>query len=125
MVADVQTHISPTKRRMPKWDRAVGSLHDTLQYGVRVSTVYPQNARQGSRVDRGGWSGSAVRDTLITIWGLVAHRRLGLSDAEIVQAVQGLTPADLEAAWEYAAANGAEIDEAIRANEEGEEGFVE
>ena len=25
MVADVQTQISPTKRRMPKWDRAVGS----------------------------------------------------------------------------------------------------
>jgi uncharacterized protein (DUF433 family) len=36
-----------------------------------------------------------------------------------------LTPADLEAAWEYAAANLAEIDRAIRENEEGAAGFVE
>jgi uncharacterized protein (DUF433 family) len=68
---------------------------------------------------------ACVRDTRITVWGLVAYRRLGLSDAEILQAVQGLTQADLEAAWEYAAANAAEIDRAIRDNEEGEEGFVE
>jgi uncharacterized protein (DUF433 family) len=36
-----------------------------------------------------------------------------------------LTLADLEAAWEYAAANLAEIDRAIRENEEGQAGFVE
>ena len=42
-----------------------------------------------------------------------------------VTKVQGLTIADLEAAWEYAAAHAEEIDESIRANEAGEEGFVE
>jgi uncharacterized protein (DUF433 family) len=68
---------------------------------------------------------ACVRDTRITVWGLVAYRRLGLSDDQILQAVQGLTPADLEAAWEYAAANPEEVDRAIRENEEGEEGFVE
>jgi hypothetical protein len=47
-----------------------------------------------------------------------------MSDADIMRAVEGLTPADLDAAWEYAAAQEQEIDEAIRANEEGEEGFV-
>jgi uncharacterized protein (DUF433 family) len=36
-----------------------------------------------------------------------------------------LTAADLEAAWDYAAGHPAEIDEAIRTNEEGEEGLVE
>ena len=66
-----------------------------------------------------------VRDGRITVWGLVGYRRLGMSNAQIMQAVQGVTPADLEAAWEYAAAHPDEIDEAIRANEEGEEGFVE
>jgi uncharacterized protein (DUF433 family) len=66
-----------------------------------------------------------MRDMRITVWGLVAYRRLGMSDAEIMAAVQGLTPVDLEAAWEYAAAHPDEVDEAIRANEEGEEGFVE
>jgi uncharacterized protein (DUF433 family) len=67
---------------------------------------------------------ACVRDTRITVWGLVAYRRLGLPDHEILKAVQGLTPADLEAAWEYAASHADEIDEAIRANEEGEEGLV-
>jgi uncharacterized protein (DUF433 family) len=68
---------------------------------------------------------ACVRDTRITVWGLAAYRRLGMSDAEILRAIQGLTPADLEAAWEYAAANAEEIDRDIRENEEGEEGFVE
>ena len=68
---------------------------------------------------------ACVRDSRITVWGLVGYRRLGMSDAQIMEATQGVTPADLEAAWEYAAAHPDEIDEAIRANEEGEEGFVE
>jgi uncharacterized protein (DUF433 family) len=68
---------------------------------------------------------ACLRDTRITVWGLVAYRRLGMSAGEIIHAVQGLTPADLEAAWEYAAAHPQEIDEAIRMNEEGDEGFVE
>jgi len=50
---------------------------------------------------------------------------LGASDAEIQNAYPSLTPADLEAAWEYAAANAEEIDVAIRENEAGEEGSVE
>jgi uncharacterized protein (DUF433 family) len=57
--------------------------------------------------------------------GLVSYRRLGMADADILQAVQGLTEQDLQAAWEYAAAHPEEIDQAIRENEEGEEGFVE
>ena len=76
------------------------------------------------KTDRCGGD-ACLRDTRITVWGLVAQRRLGLSDAEIVEAVRGMSSADLEAAWDYAAANKGEIDEAIRANEEGEEGFVE
>ena len=68
---------------------------------------------------------ACVRDSRITVWGLVAYRRLGMSDGEIMHAVQGATAADLEAAWEYADSHRDEIDEAIRANEEGEVGFVE
>jgi uncharacterized protein (DUF433 family) len=68
---------------------------------------------------------ACIRDTRITVWGLVAYRRLGMSNGEIMRAVQGVTSADLEAAWEYAASHSGEIDEAIRANEAGEEGFVE
>jgi hypothetical protein len=32
---------------------------------------------------------ACVRDTCITVWGLAAYRRLGLSDDEIRQAVVG------------------------------------
>ena len=91
----------------------------------------PEGARVGihlnwisKKPDRCGGD-ACVRDSRITVWGLVAYRRLGFSDAKIIEAVQGLTPADLEAAWEYAAVNEAEIDEAIRANEDGDEGLVE
>jgi uncharacterized protein (DUF433 family) len=59
-----------------------------------------------------------VRGTRITVWGLVAYRRLGRSDTEILRAVQGLTPADLEAAWDYYTQHSEEIDRAIREEEE-------
>jgi uncharacterized protein (DUF433 family) len=68
---------------------------------------------------------ACIRGTRITVWGLVSYRRLGMSDADILRAVQGLTAADLQAAWDYAAAHAEEIDRDIRENEEGEEGFVE
>jgi uncharacterized protein (DUF433 family) len=48
-----------------------------------------------------------------------------MSDSEILAAIQGLTPDDLQAAWDYAGENPAEIDRVIQENEEGEEGFVE
>ena len=100
--------------------------------GVVVpNSPLPEGARVGihlswisKKPDRCGGD-ACVRDTRITVWGLAAYRRLGLADAEIAQSVQGLTAADLEAAWSYAASNEVEIDAAIRANEEGEEGFVE
>jgi uncharacterized protein (DUF433 family) len=76
------------------------------------------------RPDRCGGD-ACVRDTRISVWGLVAFRRLGLTDAEIIAAVQGVTATDLESAWEYAAANSAEIDQAIHENESGEDGVVE
>lgn len=61
---------------------------------------------------------ACIRGTRITVWGLASWRRLGLSDPDIMERVQGLTQADLEAAWQYAAAHPEEIEEAIRLNEE-------
>lgn len=43
---------------------------------------------------------------------------MGLSDARIVEAIHGLTPADLTMAWDYQARNSTEIDEEIRRNRE-------
>jgi len=48
----------------------------------------------------------------------VHYRQLGLSDQRILEVIQGLTPDDLASAWEYYASHPAEIEEAIRRNEE-------
>lgn len=69
------------------------------------------------RSDRCGGD-ACIRDTRITVWGLVEWRRLGLADGEILRRVRGLTPADLQVAWQYAAAHPEEIDQAIRENAE-------
>jgi hypothetical protein len=48
-----------------------------------------------------------------------------MADAQILAAVQGLTPGDLEAAWEYVSHHPDEIEQAIRDNEAGVEGLVD
>ena len=68
---------------------------------------------------------ACIRETRIPVWVLVNYRRLGASDADILRAYPSLNSADLEAAWDYAAANLAEIDRDISENEEGKAGFVE
>jgi uncharacterized protein (DUF433 family) len=59
-----------------------------------------------------------IRKTRITVWGLVERRNLGLSDAEILENLPDLTPADLAVAWDYDAQHREEIDQAIRENEQ-------
>ena len=60
---------------------------------------------------------ACIRRTRITVWGLVAYRRLGVSDAELLINFPGLNQADLDLAWEYAHANPAEIEQAIADND--------
>ena len=60
---------------------------------------------------------ACIRNTRITVWGLVNSRRLGLTDDQILMNVVGLTPEDLNAAWDYYREHPAEIDEDIRDNE--------
>jgi uncharacterized protein (DUF433 family) len=68
---------------------------------------------------------ACIRETRIPVRVLVNYRQLGASEGDILRAYPSLNPSDLEAAWTYAAANGGEIDHAIRENEAGEEGLVE
>jgi uncharacterized protein (DUF433 family) len=60
---------------------------------------------------------ACIRKTRITVWGLVNARRLGAADEEMLKSVVGLTPDDLDAAWDYYRQHPAEIDEDIRENE--------
>jgi hypothetical protein len=48
----------------------------------------------------------------------VLSRKLGAPDDRILENIVGLSSADLEVAWDYYCENRAEIDEAIRVNEE-------
>ncbi len=60
---------------------------------------------------------ACIRNTRITVWGLVNSRRLGGADEQILANTVGLTPEDLRAAWEYYREHRAEIDDDIQANE--------
>ena len=68
---------------------------------------------------------ACIRGTHIPVWVLANSRRQGASDHDILLAYPSLRATDLEAAWEYSAANPEEIQLAILENEAGEEGFVE
>ena len=68
---------------------------------------------------------ACIAGTRIPVWILVNYRRLGGSEADLLRDYPSLTSADLESAWEYAAAHTDEIDRAIRENEAGNEGLVE
>ena len=56
---------------------------------------------------------ACIRNTRITVWGLVERQQGGLSDAELLRRIPGLTKADLEAAWNYYAAHRPEIDQTM------------
>ena len=61
---------------------------------------------------------ACIRNTRITVWGLVQGRRLGFTEAQQLDNIRGLTPTDLQAAWDYYASHQAEIEHDIRQNEE-------
>lgn len=61
---------------------------------------------------------ACIRGSRIAVWGLAEWRQLGKSDDWLLENYPGLTASDLAAAWEYAASNPAEIENAIRANAE-------
>lgn len=59
---------------------------------------------------------ACIRDTRITVWGLVEYRRLGKSDSQLLESIAGLTECDLAEAWRYAKSHPLEIEAAIREN---------
>lgn len=62
---------------------------------------------------------ACIRNTRVTVWGLVNSRRLGATDDELLKTIGGLTPDDLRVAWEYYTAHPDEIEQSIRENEQG------
>jgi uncharacterized protein (DUF433 family) len=76
------------------------------------------NVWQGIEKTSGVCGGDArIANTRIPIWSLINYRRLGASDARILQDFPHLKAEDLVNAWAYADAHPEEIEEAIRRNE--------
>ncbi len=78
-------------------------------------------ARLGSGIETtpGVCGGDArIVGTRIPVWSLEGYRQLGLSEAQILSAFEGLRAADLVNAWAYVAEHQDEIERQIRENEE-------
>jgi uncharacterized protein (DUF433 family) len=61
---------------------------------------------------------ACIRNTRIPVWVLVQARRLGCSEAEILENYPMLSRADLTNVWLYASQNSTEIEQVIRENDE-------
>jgi uncharacterized protein (DUF433 family) len=62
---------------------------------------------------------ACIGNRRIAVWMLVQAKRLGMTDEQIrLRYEEPLSEAELAAAWEYYARHQAEIDQAIRENEE-------
>jgi uncharacterized protein (DUF433 family) len=85
--------------------------------GVSTGRIEKISNRQGGD--------ACLAGTRIPVWILENCRRLGMADAGILQAYPSLTAGDLNAAWDYVAANRDEINRAIQENEQGASGFAE
>jgi uncharacterized protein (DUF433 family) len=59
-----------------------------------------------------------IAGTRIPVWTLEQYRRLGLSEAQILNAFPGLRAADLVNAWAYVASHTGDIERQILENEE-------
>ena len=60
---------------------------------------------------------ACIRRTRIAVWMLVLDRKLGLSDAAVLDEHPTLTQTDLDAAWDYYRANPVEIEQCIWFND--------
>jgi uncharacterized protein (DUF433 family) len=86
---------------------------------IQILTRNLSNGSLGIKKTSGVCGGDAcIGNTRIPVWSLVSDRRLGMSDARILEAFPDLSAADLVNAWAYADAYAEEIEQAIRENEE-------
>src|SRR6476646_6512458 len=58
-----------------------------------------------------------IGDTRIPVWLLVRARKQGTSDTELLDSYPSLTPADLDAGWDYYREHPVEIEQAIWFND--------
>ncbi|MFN0078688.1 MAG: DUF433 domain-containing protein [Prosthecobacter sp.] len=106
---------------LPAWLRP-GRSHVLLvmaDSGSASRAGYVQEAAQGIEKTENICGGDAcIASTRIPVWTLEQSRRLGSTEAELLDAYPSLKRHDLAAAWAYVAGNKPEVENAIRENEE-------
>lgn len=86
---------------------------------IEILLASLSNGSLGIKKTPGVCGGDAcVGNTRIPVWSLVCDRRLGASDAIILESFPDLTAADLVNAWAYADAYPEEIEQTIKENDE-------
>lgn len=58
-----------------------------------------------------------IRNTRITVWSLILHKREGMTDKELIHHFGILTQEDLNEAWSYYAGNSKLVDKQARRHE--------
>ena len=104
---------------MPTWLRP-GRNHVLLVMAdVRIQPMDVGTVERGIAKTQNVCGGDAcIANTRLPVWSLEQARRLGFSDAELLQAYPSLMSSDLASAWAYVERNPTEVDQAIRENEE-------
>lgn len=86
---------------------------------LQIITQSLSNASRGIAKTPDVCGGDAcIAGTRIAVWLLVESRRLGVTEAQLLDDYPHISAADLVNAWAYADANPREIEEAIRKNQE-------
>ena len=104
--------------RFGRWAYAVAEhpseVRGILQEIIRSWKEPAPGIRRSANVCGGE---ACVGNTRIPVWVLAESRRLGMSDADLLQNYPGLSQESLAHAWEFAATHRAEIDRDTRLNE--------
>lgn len=111
---------TPAGRRVfggPGW--TPGRVVEALKQGAEVLAELMAASLPRIRKTPDVCGGDAcVGESRITVAGLEEYRRLGWSDARLLDEFPALTPEGLRAAWEYVEMNRKEIERAIATNRE-------
>ena len=100
------------------WDKVPESYRVFISYVAERFSQVPVSPVESTPSVLGG--DARIRNTRIPVWTIIAHKKWGESDEEILEQYPTLKPSDLAAAYAYYAANTERADEERWANEEAE-----
>ena len=98
--------------------RLAARIWQTLPESGRERLVWATRPARVSKTPGVIGGDACIDGTRVAVWMLVRSRSLGRSDSDILRKLPTLRPADLTAAWQYAAENVEEIERVTREHDE-------